>query len=43
VLYQEFLDNIEPDEHPYHRGDPLACLRDAIAEFEGLPRGALST
>ena len=31
VIYQRFLDNIEPDEHPYHRGDPLNALRHAAA------------
>jgi len=29
VVYQHFLDNIEPDEHPYHSGDPLAALKHA--------------
>jgi Phosphotransferase enzyme family len=29
VVYQGFLDAIEPSEHPYHQGDPLRCLRDA--------------
>ena len=29
VVYRTFLDNIEPDEHPYHAGDPLALLRHA--------------
>jgi hypothetical protein len=29
VIYQHFLDNIEPDEHPYHAGDPLAALKHA--------------
>ena len=29
VLYQGFLDRIEPSEHPYHRDDPLQWLRDA--------------
>jgi Phosphotransferase enzyme family len=31
VRYQEFLDNIEPSEHVYHRGDPAASIRQAIA------------
>lgn len=31
VRYQEFLDNIEPSEHPYHRGDPVTSVRRAIA------------
>jgi hypothetical protein len=31
VRYQEFLDNIEPSEHVYHRGDPVASIRAAIA------------
>ena len=29
VTYQEFLDAIEPDEYPYHAGDPVDCLRAA--------------
>jgi Ser/Thr protein kinase RdoA (MazF antagonist) len=31
VRYQEFLDNIEPSEHVYHRGDPAASIRQALA------------
>jgi Ser/Thr protein kinase RdoA (MazF antagonist) len=31
VLYQGFLDRIEPSEHPYHRGDPAHWLRRAAA------------
>jgi hypothetical protein len=31
VRYQEFLDNIEPSEHVYHRGDPAASIREAAA------------
>jgi hypothetical protein len=31
VRYQEFLDNIEPSEHVYHRGDPVAVIRQALA------------
>jgi Ser/Thr protein kinase RdoA (MazF antagonist) len=27
VIYQEFLDRIEPSEHPYHRADPLDQLQ----------------
>ncbi len=27
VVYQRFLDNIEPAEHPYHRADPAKWLR----------------
>jgi hypothetical protein len=30
VVYQDFLDNIEPDERRYHLHDPLRSLRDAI-------------
>lgn len=26
VIYQTFLDQIEPSEHPYHRDDPAFCL-----------------
>ncbi len=29
VIYQGFLDNIEPSEHPYHRGDPADWLTRA--------------
>ena len=32
VRYQEFLDNIEPSEHVYHRGDPASSIRQAIAQ-----------
>ncbi|HEY5882781.1 MAG TPA: phosphotransferase [Nakamurella sp.] len=31
VTYQRFLEHIEPDEHPYHAGDPVAMLRLAAA------------
>lgn len=31
VIYQVFLDNIEPSEHPYHRGDPADWLSRAAA------------
>ena len=27
AIYQTFLDNIEPSEHPYHRADPSDRLR----------------
>ena len=27
VIYQKFLDNIEPSERVYHRGDPADWLR----------------
>jgi hypothetical protein len=30
VLYQEFLDGIEPSERIYHRGDPAAAIRAAL-------------
>ena len=29
VVYQRFLDHIEPSEHPYHRDDPALWLREA--------------
>jgi len=29
VVYQHFLDNIEPDERPYHSGDQVDSLRQA--------------
>jgi hypothetical protein len=31
VVYQRFLDRIEPDEQRYHANDPLTCLRAAAA------------
>jgi hypothetical protein len=31
VVYQHFLDHIEPSEHPYHRDDPPLWLRHAAA------------
>ncbi|HET7476623.1 MAG TPA: aminoglycoside phosphotransferase family protein [Dermatophilaceae bacterium] len=31
VVYQKFLDNIEPSERPYHEGDPGRALRNAAA------------
>jgi len=37
VRYQEFLDNIEPSEHVYHRGDPAASIRRALACASALP------
>ncbi|GAA2106127.1 hypothetical protein GCM10009759_43990 [Kitasatospora saccharophila] len=30
LRYQEFLDGIEPSEHPYHAGDPAAEVRRAL-------------
>jgi hypothetical protein len=30
LMYQRFLDNIEPDERIYHRDDPGTCLRSAL-------------
>ena len=36
VVYQGFLDRIEPSEHPYHREDPLLWLGKAAAELERL-------
>jgi hypothetical protein len=37
VIYQNFLDGIEPAEHPYHRDDPANWLR-ATAGLLGSPR-----
>ena len=37
VIYQSFLDGIEPSEHPYHRDDPANWLR-ATASLLGSPR-----
>ena len=31
LIYQTFLDNIEPSEHCYHRNDPLEWLKRAVA------------
>ena len=31
VIYQGFLDRIEPSEHPYHRADPAVWLHRAAA------------
>ena len=31
VIYQAFLDQIEPSEHPYHRADPASWLTRAAA------------
>ncbi|TDW24603.1 phosphotransferase family enzyme [Kribbella kalugense] len=30
LMYQRFLDNIEPDERIYHQDDPGNCLRSAL-------------
>ncbi|RZU16065.1 phosphotransferase family enzyme [Kribbella rubisoli] len=30
LMYQRFLDNIEPDERIYHEDDPGICLRSAL-------------
>ena len=30
VIYQGFLDRIEPSEYPYHRDDPVPWLRNAV-------------
>ncbi len=38
VVYQHFLDRIEPDERPYHEGDPVAALREAVAAAAGCCR-----
>jgi Phosphotransferase enzyme family len=31
LVYQGFLDQIEPSEHPYHQGDPVTALHRAAA------------
>ena len=36
VIYQEFLDAIEPSEHPYHRQDPAAWLIRTAALVTGV-------
>jgi len=33
LIYQGFLDRIEPSEHPYHRADPALWLARALAIF----------
>jgi hypothetical protein len=38
VRYQEFLDNIEPSERVYHRGDPAASIRRALASVDARSR-----
>jgi hypothetical protein len=30
LVYQGFLDGIEPSERPYHEADVPACLRQAV-------------
>jgi Phosphotransferase enzyme family len=39
VRYQEFLDHIEPSERVYHRGDPAAEIRKAIASARSADGG----
>jgi hypothetical protein len=34
VIYQKFLDGIEPSEHPYHRNDPANWLRTAAGMLQ---------
>lgn len=34
VIYDRFLDQIEPSEHPYHRDDPVRWLRRAARACE---------
>ena len=31
LTYRTFLDRIEPDERPYHEGDPQHEIREALA------------
>jgi hypothetical protein len=40
VVFQGFLDRIEPSEHPYHRADPAERLARAAALFTAEGRGA---
>jgi Ser/Thr protein kinase RdoA (MazF antagonist) len=35
LMYQRFLDNIEPDERIYHEDDPGICLRAALRMCQG--------
>jgi len=37
AIYQMFLENIEPDERVYHRGDPARWLRAAAQRFASEP------
>jgi hypothetical protein len=39
LIYQTFLDGIEPDEHVYHRDDPALWLRRAAERSVELPAG----
>jgi hypothetical protein len=38
VVYQQFLDNIETTERPYHEGDPAHALRQAASVTTPAPR-----
>jgi hypothetical protein len=40
VIYQRFLDHIEQAEHPYHRDDPLDCLRKTAARCREAATGS---
>lgn len=42
LQYQGFLDGIEPDERPYHEGDPAEQIRLALATAE-TPAGTRSS
>jgi hypothetical protein len=33
IIYQGFLDGIEPDERRYHEGDPVDQIREALAHW----------
>jgi hypothetical protein len=37
VIYRNFLDNIEPSEHPYHRADPARWLGRAASLLRAEP------
>ncbi|MEH1126150.1 phosphotransferase family protein [Micromonospora sp. CPCC 206061] len=37
AVYANFLDNIEPSEHPYHVADVPACLRAAVDQARRSP------
>jgi hypothetical protein len=39
VIYQGFLDRIEPSEHPYHRADPLDWLERTASILTTAMRG----
>jgi Ser/Thr protein kinase RdoA (MazF antagonist) len=43
LVYQRFLDNIEPAERVYHEDDPTAEVRRALETWNGCPGGSPSS